>query len=252
MRYSLFFLLFWLSFNAVAANCLHGCPSGINGTQVTRSVYTLHNNNSTKFANWVAYHVTPSTIDGPSRSRYWKADPALPETATLEPDDYKDAHALLGTDRGHQVPLASFSNSSDWRELNYLSNITPQDSDLNQGPWVRLESKVRELVRTGQPVYVVTGPLFESYFGTLPQADEEHIIPSGFFKVVMTEQNGWIEASAFVLEQSASRSDNFCAAEVAIDQVEQRSGLNIMPALPAYKEPSVEGQIGGLTTELGC
>jgi len=32
----------------------------------------------------------------------------------------------------------------------------------------------------------------------------------------------------------------------------ESSGLNIMPALPTYKEPAVEGQIGGLKSELGC
>ncbi|AXR06881.1 DNA/RNA non-specific endonuclease [Salinimonas sediminis] len=245
----------WLSccsFMAWADNCLHGCPTGVQGTLLTRTIYTLNNNDNTKFANWVAYHVTPTTIDGPSRSRYWKADPLLAPSATLEPDDYDDANAVLGTDRGHQVPLASFSNTADWPELNYLSNITPQDSDLNQGPWVRLENAVRTVVRTGQDVFVVSGPLYESYFGNLPQADEAHTLPSGYFKVIMTFNDGWVDASGFVLYQSASRSDNFCTTEVTIDEIEQRSGLNIMPLLPAYKEPAVEGQLGGLRTKLGC
>ena len=257
MKTGLFCLLLVLSLNVMAANCLYGCPAGTSldgapSTQITRSIYTLHNNNITKFANWVAYHVTPATIDGPSRSRYWKPDPELAPTAPLEPDDYTDAHALLGTDRGHQVPLASFSNSPDWRELNYLSNITPQDSDLNQGPWVRLEHAVRTLVRTGQDVFVVAGPLFERHFGTLPEADEAHAIPSSYFKIVMTRNQNWIEASAFILDQNASRRDNFCAFEVAVDQVETRSGFNIMPQLPAYKEPAVEGRLGGLSARLGC
>lgn len=244
-------LILWVS-NAQADNCVYGCPTGKSGQQINRSIYTLHNNTSTKFANWVAYHVLPSTIDGPSRSRNWSADPNINSRYTLEPSDYTDAHAVIGTDRGHQVPLASFSNHPDWRQLNYLSNITPQDSDLNQGPWVALENRVRSLVRTGQDVYVVSGPLYEWYFATLPRANEGHTVPSGYFKVVITDNNGWVEASAFILEQDARRSDNFCYREVTVNEVESRSGLNIMPQLPYWKENAVEGYTGGLRSELGC
>ncbi|MGI0154333.1 DNA/RNA non-specific endonuclease [Pseudidiomarina sp. WS423] len=48
------------------------------------------------------------------------------------------------------------------------TNITPQASGLNQGPWARLENAVRQLARSGQDVYVVTGPLHEWHFASLP------------------------------------------------------------------------------------
>lgn len=233
----------------------YGCPSGASSsnTLVDHSIYVLSNNRSTKFADWAAYKVTPSTIDGPSRSRNWKSDPKLSSSHTLEPSDYTDANAVLGTDRGHQVPLASFSNTSAWARTNYLSNITPQDADLNQGPWVKLENAVRSFVRQGNSVYVVTGPLYEWYYGSLPRANESHTIPSGYFKVVTTiSSSNWVESSAFIMEQDSRRSDNYCFKEVTINQVESRTGLNIMPSMPSYKESAVEGQLGGLRSELGC
>ncbi len=238
--------------NASAANCVYGCPTGKSGQTIERPIYTLHNNSSTKFANWAAYKVTQHTIDGPSRTRTWKADPDILAAYTLEPADYTDAAAVLGTDRGHQVPLAAFSNTAYWAMTNYLSNITPQAADLNQGAWVKLETAVRNLARSGQDVYVVTGPLYEWYFGTLPRADESHTVPSGYFKVVITNNAGWVEASAYIMEQNLSRSASFCPREVTVNEVEARSGLNIMPTLPSYKEPAVEGQLGGLTRKLGC
>ena len=240
------------AFSAVAENCVFSCPIGLNGQTITRSIYTLQNNPQTKFANWVAYHVTPDTIDGPSRRRNWRADPELSDESTLEPNDYKGAWRGIGTDRGHQVPLASFSNSPDWRELNYLSNITPQDSDLNQGPWVKLENAVRSFVRTGRDVYVVSGPLYEWFFASLPDTDELHNVPSGYFKVIVTEINGLIEASAFIMQQSAARSDDYCTTQVTIDEVEARTGLNIMPVLSDENEVIVESTIGGLAPQLGC
>ncbi|WP_199610316.1 DNA/RNA non-specific endonuclease [Flocculibacter collagenilyticus] len=231
------------------------CPTGAanNNDVVNRSIYVLSNNRTTKFADWVAYKVTPQTIDGPSRSRSWKADPLIASQYTLEPDDYQDAHAVIHTDRGHQVPLASFSNTNAWADTNYLSNITPQASNLNQGPWVKLENKVRDYVRTGANVYVVTGPLYEYAYATLPMADETHQIPSAYFKAVFTISNaGWVNASGFIMEQSSSRYDSYCGKEVTINEIEQRTGLNIMPTLPSYKEYAVEDRIGGLTNELGC
>ncbi len=54
------------------------------------------------------------------------------------------------------------------------------------------------------------------------------------------------------MEQNANRADDFCSTEVTVDEVESRSGLNIMPSLASYKESSVEGKLGGLTAALGC
>lgn len=249
---TLLLLLTISSFTAYAQNCAYGCPSGKAGQIVERPIYTLQNNASTKFADWVAYRVTQHTIDGPSRSRNWLQDPNIPATQTLVPADYTGAHAVIGTDRGHQVPLASFSNSIHWATTNYLSNITPQASDLNQGPWAQLENAVRSLARTGQDVYVVSGPLYEWHFASLPGTTKPHTIPSGYFKMVITDNNGWVETSSFIMEQNTPRGANYCNYEVTGFTVEHRSGLNIMPNLPGYKVGPVFGQTGGLRSELGC
>ncbi|WP_336916402.1 DNA/RNA non-specific endonuclease [Vibrio cholerae] len=237
---------------AFASNCIYGCPTGKSGLTIERPIYTLHNDSNTKFATWVSYKVTKKTIDGPSRSRTWRADPDINSAHTLEPADYTDAASVLGVDRGHQVPLAAFSNTPYWTMTNYLSNITPQSSNLNQGAWVKLETAVRNLARTGQDVYVVTGPLYEWYFGTLPRADESHTIPSGYFKVVITSNADKVETSAFIMEQNLARSASFCANEVTINEVESRTGLNIMPSLSSLDELALEDKIGGLKNKLGC
>ena len=85
------------------------CPSGspITNDIVIRDIYILSSNDATKFADWVAYRVTREAI-GRSESRNWKSDPWLADNETLEPPDYTGANAALGTDRGHQAPLASF------------------------------------------------------------------------------------------------------------------------------------------------
>lgn len=252
LRLTATLLLLIVASSAYAQNCAYGCPTGKSGQVIDRPIYTLQNNSTTKFADWVAYRVTPNTIDGPSRSRTWHQDPNIPATQTMAPADYNAAHATIGTDRGHQVPLASFSNTNHWATTNYLSNITPQASGLNQGPWAQLENAVRTLARRGQQVYVVTGPLYEWHYATLPGTTKQHQIPSGYFKIVVTDNNGWVEASAFIMEQNTPRGANYCSFEVTGYTVEHRAGLNIMPQLPASKAGAVLGRTGGLSSDLGC
>ena len=179
-------------------HCLSGCPSGAPSSNIvlSRDIYTLSNNGSTKLAQWVAYVITTQTI-GKSPKRVWRRDPDLPADQTLSPDDYKGANAALAVDRGHQVPLASFAGTDDWKETNYLSNITPQKSALNQGAWVKLETAARTLAQSGVSVFALSGPLFETDMPSLP-ADDSVTLPSGYWKILAITDGNTIEAAAFV------------------------------------------------------
>ena len=235
--------------------CLGGCPSGASPSNatITRSIYVLSNNPRTKFADWVAYRVTRETI-GKSNQRNWRADPDLPASETLEPSDYDGAPMALKIDRGHQAPLAAFSGTADWSKTNYLSNITPQSSQLNQGPWEKLEAAEIRLAQ--QPgvaaVFVVTGTLYERSVGTLPAADEPHVIPSGYWKVVAIESSSGIVAAGFLMHQNTPRSANYCAHNVLIREVERRSRLDLFPQLSGLRQIAVETQPSQLLDNLGC
>ena len=238
--------------------CLYGCPEEPvpTGEIVVRSIYVLSSDPQTKFASWVAYRVTASSI-GPTAARKWKADPALAEADTLEPDDYDHANAVIGTDRGHQAPLASFTGTRHWESTNLLSNITPQLSALNQGPWRKLEEAVRSLakIRDGTGVYVVTGPLFEREMPTLPAADEDHQIPSGYWKVIAVEDEGDVRAIAFAFDQETRRRASHCQEDhrVTIQEIEWRTSLDLFPLLSTADQVAMEtaGSVD-LFVELGC
>ncbi|WP_374974408.1 DNA/RNA non-specific endonuclease [Pectobacterium aroidearum] len=239
---------------AVAAvskdNCLVGCPTGGSAQTLIRDAYTLNNNSSTKFANWVAYKMTSSS-QASGRSRTWRQDPDLPASDTLAPAAYTGANAALAVDRGHQAPLAGLGGSSDWQSLNYLSNITPQKADLNQGAWVRLEDKERALSNT-TAVYTVTGPLFERSIATLPNAPTVQI-PSGYWKILFTGSSPADgQFAAFIMNQDTPRNANFCSFQVTVSQIEQKTGLNIWSALPANVASTIKSQKGSLGSDLGC
>lgn len=231
-------------------HCKHffkGYPLGTPTTNdlIIRDTYALSNNDSTKFADWVAYRLTMHEVDGTlDLFRKWRSDPWLDETETLEPsspDDYKKAHDSLETDRGHQAPLASFKGSRYASQVNYLSNITPQKSNLNQGPWKDLEEQVRDVVRTGRTVYVMTGTLYETDMGILPFADEDHVIPSGYWKIItVLESDDLFNTASFIFNQDTPRNDLVIDHLTTIDEIETRSGLDFFRELDNPEEAALQ------------
>lgn len=255
-------LLAGLLFLAVPAfgqdRCLHGCPTGapVANRLIVRPHYTLSNDGVTKMATWVAYRILEETIDG-TRNRSWRGDPDIPNDDRLEPGDYVGANAALQTDRGHQAALASLTGIPGWQATNFLSNITPQDSDLNQGPWLRIETAERELIRIHgfDEVFSITWPLYDgNSIGQLPRANEPHRTPTGYWKIVAVDDDGFLRVAAFVFPQRTPRNRNFCWARhlVTVDEVERRTGLDFFRSLSANVERAVERNRDGLRSEIGC
>ncbi|MGF6513030.1 endonuclease G [Pseudomonas sp. BT76 TE3572] len=235
-------------------NCSVGCPSGGSELTLNRQAYTLNNNGSTKFANWVAYKITKDT-PASGRPRNWKTDPDVPIGETLNPVDYNGASVALKIDRGHQANLASMGGVTDWQTLNYLTNITPQKADLNQGAWARLEDQERNLSKVPDvdAVYVATGPLYEKNIGSLPGTNKIHTIPSGYWKVIFTGStpaNGLY--AAFIMEQSTPRSASFCDFQVTVEEIEERSGLTLWSNLPQDVQADLKSKRGQLPQKIGC
>jgi len=235
--------------------CLYGCPSGAPYTNrtITRSIYILSNNGHTKFADWVAYVVSKKTI-GKTQVRVWRRDPDLPEDETLSPKDYDNVQSALHADRGHQAPLASLTSMPDWAEANFLSNITPQQSALNQGPWEKLESAERALAKKAgiKAVYSVTGPLYEEEMPKLPKAHLSHVVPSGYWKVVAIEDDNGVHAAAFIMHQDAPRAGSFCNYGVTLAAIEQRTNLQLFPELADSHREAIGVGKANLAPALGC
>lgn len=236
-------LIFSLPISSVCGSphTIYGEPLGKpNNTLVLHNIYTLSNNPQTKFADWVAYIVSPLTLGNSKTSRNWKKDPMLSSAETLSPKDYTGAHKTLHTDRGHQAPLASFKGTPYWAETNYLSNITPQKSELNQGPWKCLEEYTRDLARMGYKVYVITGPLYEHEMPCLPACHNIYSVPSGYWKILAFEDHQEWKYFAFLMEQETPRKADWHKFQISIDEVESHCGLNFFHELPDSTETKVE------------
>lgn len=224
---------------------LRGSPTGDASTNdlIVRSIYVLSNNDSTKFADWVAYQIDSSTVQGDSPDRDWRSDPWLERDETLEPSDYDSAFAVLGTHRGHQAPLAAFRGTGLAEETNYLSNVTPQMGELNGGPWAQLENAIRSLAED-EVVYVLTGPLYERSMPSLPKADEPHRIPSAYWKIAATPTESSISWAAFIMDQSLDADLDYCEQRVSINDVEARASLDLFHELDDTIEERIESTRG--------
>ena len=227
---------------------LFGMPTGTAATNdhIIRESYALSNNGQTKFADWVAYKLTPHDVMGSlDLERDFMNDPFLDETETLEAnpspqDDYRDSADLVDYDRGHLAPLASFAGSRYASQVNYYSNITPQRLGLNRGPWQRLEQHVRDFVCTGLDVWVITGPIFEQTMPPLPEADEPHLVPSHFFKIIATQDVRPMFVAAFVMRQNPTSGADVAQQLVSVRNIEQRTALNFFPDLTPAQSTQVE------------
>ena len=224
--------------DTISVHCPQGCPTNPEGsTMVYRHVYALSNNPDTKFANWVAYEVNPSNFGAPT-GRAFRSDPDLPREQTLEVSDYKGANATLGTDKGHLAPAGAHSGSHRRQELDYLSNIVPQHQTLNRGIWRDLEDAVTDTVRYDSPLYVIAGPLYSKEMVPLPSADEPHVMPSAFFKVVYDDTGG----VAFLMEQDIEGGIPYCSKRVPLSEVSEATVFK----WPTLQESTV------IATRLGC
>ncbi len=234
--------------------CLGSCPIGSPATSriVDHDILRLSHNPNTKFADWVAYVVTIQSKSGTEDRRNFRGDPLVPNDEELEKSDYKDAAAEIGINKGHQAPLASFSGSPHWYKTNYMTNITPQQNDLNKGSWKRLEDAIRDLADYGYPVFVMTGTLYERPMTPLPQSNEPHVIPSGYWKIVTTFEENEYWSAAFILDQNASMSTSHCTGAVTVVDVERRAGLDFFTTLGFSNELAIETGNNDLVPWLGC
>ncbi len=229
-------------------NCFIKCPIGTNIKNMTidHGIFTISYNPETKFSDWVAYKVIKKNLDGETRKRNWKKDPMIPIEHSLQPKDFRGLNAApLNFDRGHQAPLASFSNTSNWHKTNYVSNITPQKSDLNRGIWVKLESKIRKLARMQQDVFVLTGPYYSNEYNLqLPNTAKQHKIPAGYWKIIITDTTSSVKISAFMIPQGVSRMNNYCEYLVEITDISRKTNLQF------FDNESIEYK--SLNHEIGC
>jgi endonuclease G len=146
--------------------------------------YQLSYNRSRATANWVAWRLDSSWIGGADRQDDFRPDPDLPAGwYQVTDNDYSNA----GYDRGHMTPSGDRTRSIPDNSATFLmTNIVPQLSANNQGPWNDFENYLRTLAQNGQEIYIIAG--VQGNAGTIAQG--KIVVPQFTWKVVLVLPNG--------------------------------------------------------------
>ena len=201
---------------------------------IHRRSYSLSYNPKLKLPNWVMWHLTSEHSDGiVPRSDDYREDPDVPMPRATN-DDYRSS----GWSRGHMCP----AGDNKWdriamSESFLLSNMCPQDRNLNSGLWNRIEMDCRKWAQEYGSIYIVCGPLlYNKEHETI--GINKVVVPEAFFKVILCTQ-GNPKAIGFVVKNNAGtrKKDQYVNT---VDDVERLTGYDFFPSLPDSIEDKVE------------
>lgn len=200
-----------------------------------RSNYTVSYNRNWNLPNWVAWELNKNETKGKNnRNEEFTSDPELPKANQVEPWDYSGS----GYDRGHMCPAGD--NHFDSKAMNesfYMSNICPQNHELNTGKWNDLEIACRRWANRYGEVYIVCGPIIDKRKGKRIGKEHDIIVPEQFFKVILITSTKPARAIGYIFENNGS--DRPYKA-YSIDEIEQKTGMDFFPNLPDNIEDIVE------------
>ncbi|MDF1503940.1 DNA/RNA non-specific endonuclease [Roseisolibacter sp. H3M3-2] len=203
--------------------------------------------------NWVAYNLEAThRTNVADRCDCFIADPLLPAgyptitTADYDGSNYSRGHMTMSADRTR----GALDNATTF----YFSNIIPQTSQNNAGPWLALEQYLGNLAAGGtKEIFVIAGGA--AYSGTLNNAGRV-AIPTRTWKVaVILDRNEGIgdvlspsdvEVIAVDMPNTTTVSGGWEQFRTSVDAVEALTGYDLLSALPDPIEQVVEARRAGV------
>jgi len=160
-------------------------PTNHNHYLIQRTVEALDYSDNLGEPNWASWDLTSSDVGTSGRSSF-HTDSTLPSGFyEVTSDDYTNA----GYDRGHMCPSDDRTdNTNDNWLVFYMSNIVPQQDDLNTGPWEALETYCRTLASAGNELLITCGP--SAFDGSRIQPSGKASIPGYTWKIVVVVPGG--------------------------------------------------------------
>ena len=232
--------------------------SNPNDLLIRRPQYTLSYNESRGTPNWVAYELDARQIvAGQDRCNCFTADPTLPNDKQIFTSDYTNG----GFDRGHMArsfdrTAANGDNASTF----YLTNIVPQQADLNQGVWAQFENALGDSAQKGgRAVYIITGPLYSrSHSLTFLKNEGKVAVPDSTWKIALigprnsgnpfTRGNvqSWDDVPGLTIlavnmpNVSGVRNDPWSKYRTTVTKIEEATGYRLLSLLNAAFRSAIE------------
>lgn len=248
--------------NRCSAQCPFGqpvyrCPAYRPCTSlvvVQRAQYELGYSPDRGLPLWVCETVDPGELQGRAKRKSgFSCDPLIPSAYQASKWFYTDS----GFDRGH---LAAAANQKwDQRSMNqtfYMSNVAPMHPKFNRpgGAWYKLEKWVRDMaVKYNEKIYIISGPSFYTWRiplrgGSGPHGTLQEVhVPSHYWKVVVMKKgtDKWHAIGFTAANENEPHKGEMFPGSVgdrvnSIDNIEQITGLDLMPNLSPSSETELE------------
>ncbi|MBQ9418370.1 MAG: DNA/RNA non-specific endonuclease [Bacteroidales bacterium] len=200
--------------------------------------YVASYNHQTLCPNWVAWELTAEETRGEvQKSRNFSRDPDVDF-----PKASREDYANSGWDKGHMAPHADMKWSLQaLKESDYFTNICPQDHDMNNGAWKKIENLTRDMALVYDTVWVVCGPIYDRQ-PPLTIGEAEVHVPDRFFKAMVVRSRGCYHAVGFLMENTPQKAKPRSYA-VSVDSVEAVIGRDLFPSLAEEVEAVVEWNV---------
>ncbi len=211
------------------------------GQTIRHTGFTLSYDADYKTPQWVAWTLTRAmTLGTEKRSNKFCPDPSV-RGAQAYTKDYTGS----GYDRGHMAPAGDMKWSRQaMAESFYLSNVCPQNRNLNRGDWKDLEELTREWAAAYGSVSVAAGPIYATKYPARIGANKV-AVPDAFFKVVLVGYPKNPKAYGFIFRNEAG-SRPLSYYQLSVDEVERRTGMDFFSALPDKVEQRIEAETPAL------
>lgn len=215
-------------------------PQITKAEQVIRHIgYTTSYNNETLNPNWVAYELTDVELQGKLKGKEtfcW--DPEVLGRKSRR-EDYRNEDSW---DKGHMAPKADMKWSVQaYEESFYLSNICPQNHELNSGAWLKTENLARRYALQCGKAYIICGPIFtKQEYGRLGQNNVW--IPDAFFKAILVPASHGYESIAFIMPNSPQKN-KLASYSLSVDDLERLINIDLYCSLEDRVEELTESTV---------
>lgn len=208
--------------------------------------YSMLYDTINRIAYWVAYPMHSSYLGSASRTDDWQYDPSIKKQ--FQPQLFK-GFGVSGIDRGHQLPSADRTvNSAANKTTFYFSNMTAQNSTLNQGIWADLEARVRVWTKQCDTLYVVSGAMIKSSNNSVIEYVKDNgglsvAKPQYYYKALAKKMGNTYYTIAYKMDNKAPSSSTYNTYKLTISQLEKETGFTFFPKLSSNdKSKIVEDQ----------
>jgi DNA/RNA endonuclease G (NUC1) len=202
--------------------------------------------------NWVSWNINATQFGTAPRCDCFTADATLPAAARIVDFNYRNG----GYDRGHMVQSESRTATFQENAATFLlTNILPQAGENNQGPWSQFENYLNDLARQqGKEIYVVAGGEYSANPATIKNEGRVQV-PEWTWKVAVVMDGGEglddvrghgdVQVLAIRMPNDTAaargmRNNPWRMYETTVDEVEARTGYDLLDALPNTVERIVE------------